>query len=111
MSQELKQVEATIEDAEKYLKFSIHEGKLSKNESFKKIIMEGYFKDEAARLAGMLAEPQMADELNQREITSALKAIGHLRQYLINIHRTHVTLETSLQDHKNLADEIRSEGA
>lgn len=108
---ELQRVEASITEAEEYLEFSKHEDILTKNESFKKVIMEGYFKDEAARLAGMLADPSMADDINQRELNSALKGIGHLRQYLMNIRRTHNSIIAGLQDSKDLADEMREEEA
>ena len=109
MNEELQQVEATIADAQEYLEFANNEETLSKNDSFKTLVIDGYFRDEAARLAGLLAEPSMVDKVNQRELQSALKGISHFRQYLINIRRTRNSIETSLQDHKDLADEIRAE--
>lgn len=105
---ELQAVEASLEDTKQYLEFSRSEERLADNADFKTLILEGYFKDEAARLTGILADPNMQDEINQREIFSALKAISHLRQYLMHVRRTRNSIEASLQETEEYAEELRN---
>lgn len=104
---ELQTVEASIEDAKEYLQFSESEKVLSEDKNFKVLIIDGYMRDEAARLAGLLAEPSMVDEVNQRELQSALKAISHLKQYLLHVRRTRIGIEDSLSESEAYADELR----
>lgn len=106
---EIKEVELSIETAKEYLELFEEASKLPDNKSFKLVIMEGYFKEEAARLAGMLADPSMMDETNQRELMSMLKAIGHLKQYLLGIDKTGKMFKASLEGSEELLDELRSE--
>ena len=98
MSEQIQGIELSIETAKEMLKRCNNEVKLAENAQFKDVIIEGYLKEEAARLASMLAEPQMQDEINQRELYSAIKAIGHLRQYLINIRMTGERLKADILD-------------
>ena len=102
-------VETKLADAKEYLEFAGSEERLSVNPDFKTLIMEGYFKEEAARLAGLLADPSMADDINQREINSQLKALGHLRQYLMNVRRTRGMLQAAIGENQDLLDDLREE--
>ncbi len=107
---ELQEINMSIEQAKDYIDFAESENELSSNNKhFEKVIIDGYMRDEAARLAGMLAEPTMADEVNQRELMSAIKAIGHLRQYLINIRRTGLMMKESLLDAEAAREEVLAE--
>lgn len=107
---ELDQIELSIEEAKKGIEFSDAAKRMSEDKDFKRVIIDGYMRDEAARLAGMLAEESMTDEVNQRELQSSLKAIGHLRQYLINANRIGDMLKQSIVDAETVREEILAEG-
>lgn len=105
----LRTVEITIEQAKEAIQ--LHEQLLSleQNKDFKALIIDGYLHDEPARIAGMLAEPGQQGEIDQRELMGAIKSIGHIRQYLINIHRAGLSAKESLINHEEYADELRGE--
>jgi hypothetical protein len=77
----------TREDAEKAVKFGEAMERLLVNRDFKKVFIDGYFKNEAARLATAITNYEMQDELNQREIEGQFRAIGHMQNYILEIKK------------------------
>ena len=78
----MQEAEMTEEQANKVIKFKNDIEKLMKNPTFKKLITEGYFKDEPARLAQALTNPEMQDEVDQRMLQEMLRGCGHLNNYI-----------------------------
>ena len=72
----------TTEEAEKAIAFKDAVYKLYENEEFKMVFIEGYFRDEAARLAQASTNYEMQDEVDQRNIHEQIKGIGHLQNFL-----------------------------
>ena len=56
--------------------------KLQRNPTFKKVIVQGYFKDEAVRQVSLLSDPAMQDPDRQLLITNAMRGIGELQSWL-----------------------------
>lgn len=56
--------------------------RLEKNRDFKRLISDGYFKDEASRAVLMLADPSMQEPERQRSLHNSIIACGEFRQYL-----------------------------
>ena len=56
--------------------------KLYSNAQFKKVILKGYFEEEAVRLVALLADSNMQSELNQKYIHNAMLGIGELQTWL-----------------------------
>ena len=106
---ELSAVEVSIETAKASVAYMDSVDALSKEKHFNKVVGEGYFKEEAARIAGMLADPTMQGEVDQRELFSQIKAIGHFRQYLIQIKRNGMIMKEGLDENEELANELRGE--
>jgi len=59
--------------------------RLHNNEDFKKVILEGYFKDKAINGVSMLAQDYVIQNGKRGEVMEALVAISHLQDYLITI--------------------------
>jgi hypothetical protein len=80
---------------------------------FKRIILDGYFKEEASRLALMLAEPysnpNLTVEQHQVMIKNKLLAIGELRQYFLKIFHLGNGAEQALRDNEEARQDILSE--
>ena len=56
--------------------------RLMANRDFKKIILEGYFKDEAVRLVHLKQAPDFQTDDKQRNILRDIDSIGTFRNYL-----------------------------
>ena len=87
----------TEADAKKVIKFRDDLQKMFKHPTFKKAIIEGYFKEEPARIAQALTNPSMQDEVDQRSLNEMLRGIGHLNNYLLNIIREGNNTEHSIR--------------
>lgn len=63
---------------------SLAEGieKLNNNVQFKKVILTGYFEEEAVRLVSLLSDHNMQGDENQQLVTNAMRGIGELRSWL-----------------------------
>lgn len=83
----LTQEERSIMDKEiqywKEMKASLE--RLHENEDFKKVILEGYFKDKAINGVSMLAQDYIIRNGKRTEVMEALIAISHLQDYFITI--------------------------
>jgi hypothetical protein len=82
MSQnEIEQVELSIEEARKVVEHGEMAEKLATVSTFRKIVLDGYFVDEAARLALLFSDPNLSAE--QREmVKNDLIGIGAFKRYL-----------------------------
>jgi len=78
---------AEVEDTEylywKDLKESLE--KLEKNKDFKKVILEGYFKEKAVNGVSLLASPQIKRNGARSDVMEALIAISQLEDYFLTI--------------------------
>ena len=59
--------------------------KLEGNEDFKKVILEGYFKDKAVNGVSLLASPQIKRNGARSDVMEALIAISQLEDYFLTI--------------------------
>jgi hypothetical protein len=79
---EIQALDANIKQATVLVEFGSAIERLSSNRDFKKVILEGYFEQEAIRLVHLKADPNMQANLSQAEIVKQMDAIGSLKQYL-----------------------------
>lgn len=87
MSDQMEMVEITIDQARSMISKRDALFKLLKNANFKKIISDGYFQDEAAKLVMLKSEPAMDTPEMQTKVDNAIIGIGALQQYFIAIER------------------------
>ncbi len=59
--------------------------RLEGNEDFKKVILEGYFKDKAVNGVSLLASPQIKQSGARGDIMEALVAISQLEDFFLTI--------------------------
>lgn len=81
-TEQIEELEITIEQATRMVDMKRAVQNLLKNADFKKVILDGYFKEEAARLVLFKADPAMHPEQNQTYINKSIDAIGYFNQYL-----------------------------
>lgn len=82
MSQhEVETIELSMEEARKTIKLGETAKSLSQNSAFKSIIMEGYFVEEASRLAILSSDPNISDTA-RAGVMRDLAGIGALKRYL-----------------------------
>ena len=83
--------------------------RLQANRDFKRVILDGYFKDEAVRLVQLISEPDMQSAEKQQSIHQQMVAIGQLGQYfrVIKFHARQG--EKSVYESEELREEILAE--
>lgn len=105
------QIEMSIKDAEKIIDLSNALDRLMDNPDFKRIIVEGYFKDNAVRLVHSLGEPAIAHvpEHKQRVI-GEMDAISCLRGFFDQIHRNASSAEQAIERNREELEYLRTNG-
>lgn len=109
MSQELREIELDIAQADESIALLEDLMKLEKNRSFKKVILEGYFEKEAVRLVHLKADPEFQTEERQAELMKAIDAIGSLRNFFRAVYQIGRMAEKAKADHEEARNEIMAE--
>jgi len=104
---DIKQIELTIQDARGKVALRDMALKLANNRDFKKLIMDEYFINEAARLVEIVGDSRLSDERD--DIVDAMKGISNLRQFLRHKIMEGDVAEESIQEHLALLDEEEME--
>ena len=106
--QDIEQVELSIEHAKLSVGNMKALNKLTRNKDFEKIILEGYFKEEASRLVLLKGDPAMEQYLIS--IDKQINAIGQFRQYLSTIMALGGQAERAIAEDEQTREELLSEG-
>jgi hypothetical protein len=109
MSQELEALEISIEEAKAKVELMEALDSLGNNSNFKKVILDGYFKNEASRLVLLKAVPSMQSEAQQLSISKSIDAIGHLRQYFSTVYQLGNMAKQSIVEDEATREELLSE--
>lgn len=72
--------------------------RIEKNEDFKKVILEGYFKDKAINGVSLLATDHVRRNGFRPEVMEQLVAISHLEDYFITIKNLGANVEDIGED-------------
>lgn len=105
---QIEMLELGIEDAKNMVKMGEAAKKLTKNGDFKKVIMNGYFVDEAARLALLSSDPNIPE--NVREfIMRDLNGPGALKRYLQTLTRMGDQAAIEIDEAYETMGELRDE--
>jgi len=91
-------IEMTKESAQKVVKKRDDLLKLQENPIFKEIFIEGYFRDEAARIAQAIVNPEMMDDIDQRELEGQMRSIGHIQNYMLTIRQAGNAMEARIKE-------------
>ena len=109
MSEQVQQLEVSIEQAQEVIAQAKELDKLIKRREFKKLIDQNYFIDEASRLVHAKANPNLQDEYQQKMLDNQIAAIGYFRQYLSGIFQMANAAAQSIAADQETLDEIRQE--
>ena len=104
---DIEEVELSRDHAKELIRKRDKALKLASNREFKELVLEGYFRDEPARLASAFNDPAMST--HREALLSQFKAIGQFEQYLRTIVIMGNAAASELVEHEELLDELREE--
>ena len=105
--EELNQLDANIAEAKHFIEIKKSVEKLFRNREFKKVILEYYFKEEAARL--VMAKSSNLNEEQKKLIDCMIYGIGALSNFFDSVHQRGIQAEQALQDDEDAKTEILQE--
>ena len=105
--EELNQLDANIAEAKHFIDIKKSVERLFKNRDFKKVILEFYFKEEAARL--VMAKSSNLNEEQKKLIDCMIYGIGALSNFFDSVHQRGIQAEQALQDDEDAKTEILQE--
>ena len=104
---DLEQVEIQIEMANKLRKMRDNCVKLTASKTWKDIIDDGYFKEEAARL--VMAKSAALNPEQMKLIDNMIFGIGALANYIESVMRRGAEMDQALGEHEETREEILAE--
>ena len=110
-SVELQAIENNIKQAQKTADLGDSLERLKSNRDFKKIVLEGYFEQEAIRLVHLKSDPNMQSADSQKAIATQMDAIGMFKQYLGLVSFKAALAGKSIEADEYARDELLEEGA
>lgn len=105
MSDEIDQIEVTLGDLKNVVSRRDAAIRLSRNPDFKKVILEGYVKDEAVRLTALIGE----EGFDQEGVQECLRGVAQLQRYIRRIESEGDIAEKSILDHEEALNDLRQE--
>lgn len=93
---DIETIELSIEEAKKVVRQGEMLDKLMGNREFKKIVLEGYFQDEAVRCVQAYGDPNLGEY--REEILKDISGIGSFQQYLHKVRMTAQMMRQQLSD-------------
>jgi hypothetical protein len=105
MSNAVEEIQVDIEDAKLAVEKADQLDRLHQNADFKALIVDGYFKSQAADLVQQKAYPSFQTPEIQAAISRSIDAIGELQQYFSGIFQQGMLQEEAIRQAQNeLAD-------
>ena len=104
---ELQELDDNMQDAKHFIDIKDSTLKLFKNKEFKKVVLEYYFKEEAARL--VMAKASNLNEDQQKLINNMIYGIGALSNFFDAVLTRGTQAEQALREDENARTEILQE--
>ncbi len=95
---DMSELEISIDQAKQTIALKNSLDRLSVDPNFIRVIINGYFKDEASRLVLLKADPSMTGKDDQEIINKSIDAIGYFRLYLRTVIQRGLMAEKALVD-------------
>lgn len=105
---EIQQVEVSLEEAERIAAFGEALRRLEDNRDFQAVILDGYFKEEAARLV-MLTGVASFGTTQIDDVHAAIRGVAELRQFFLARRAAADMAAKEIGDYKEALDEMREE--
>lgn len=107
----LQNLEESIKQATVVAELGAAVERLRSNRDFKRVIIEGYFEQEAIRLVHLKADSNMQSVGSQESIVKQMDAIGSLSQYLNTKRQLAGVALRSIASDEQTREELLVEGA
>jgi len=106
--QQIEQLDKNMAEAKKFMEIRNSYQKLSKNRDFKKVILDYYFTDEAARL--VTAKSSGLDESQAKIIDNMMYGIGALQNFFESVEMRGMQAEQAYKEDEDSKADILAEG-
>lgn len=109
-TQQIQEVELSIEEAKQVVEFGEAIERLSKNPDYQKVILEGYMRDEALRLVKLTGDPNLPPE-RMVDVHAGIRGVGELNYFLhFGLNRAE-HMRQMIAEYNETLDELRQEEA
>lgn len=108
MQNEIHQVELEKSHAQEMIDRKKMLASMETTRPFKKLVLEGYFEKEAARLALLLSDPQLTDA-QRNQVHQDICGIGAFQRYLRTIVQFGIMAENAMADIDAVLEDMRDE--
>lgn len=105
----IKSIELNIVQAKKIEEVGNALERLKANKDFKRVVIEGYFEQEAVRLVHLKSDPSFQTEQLQQSIISQIDAIGNLSQYFQTLRHKASLANKAIEADEETRDELLAE--
>ena len=105
--EELNQLDASMAEAKHFIDIKKSVEKLFRNRELKKVILEYYFKEEAARL--VMAKSSNLNEEQKKLIDCMIYGIGALSNFFDSVHQRGMQAEEALREDEDARTAILQE--
>ena len=102
-------IERNMEKARAVLEFSAALERLRSNRDFKKVVLEGYFEQEAIRLVHLKSDPNMQKPDMQQSIVNQIDAIGQLHQFFSTVLQKASMASRQIEADQETLEELAAE--
>jgi hypothetical protein len=106
----IHEIELNIQEARAMVALGKSLETLHNNSDFKKVIVDGFIRDEAIRLVHLKADPSMQSKESQETIVQQMDAIGGLLKYFSIIEHKAYLAEKAIESDQQTIAEILAEG-
>lgn len=107
--EQIQEFELTIADAKAQVGLAEALERLHKNPDFRQVIVDGYFRDEAARMVSLLGEPNAQEPAMQTAINNSLRSISELRQHFTKIFHFGELAHRAIEESQQAITEIEND--
>lgn len=108
IEQEIEQVEISLQQAKEQIERAEALDRLHQNKDFRKMILEGYFKEEASRLVLLKGDINLSKEAEEH-CDKMINGIGVLRAYFQTVYHFGNMAEKAIADHEAAREELLQE--
>ena len=105
--EQLQELDDNMNDAKQFIDIKDSTLKLFKNREFKKVVLDYYFKEEAARL--VMAKASNLNDEQQKLIDNMIYGIGALSNFFDSVLTRGLQAEQAYKDDENARTEILQE--
>lgn len=103
-------IEGNIQKARAVLEFQAALERLRGNRDFKKVVLEGYFEQEAIRLVHLKSDQNMQSPVIQQSIVNQIDAIGQLSQFFATALQKASMASRQIEADQETIEELAAEG-